>query len=65
MFGVVLAPVVEDAATKLAEETDLLIQGWQQAVSYFNELRATAFHRVPELGPLFEKPLEDAQQGQE
>ena len=34
-------------------------------MSDFNELRAIVFCRVPKLGPLFEQPPEDAQQGQE
>ena len=58
-------PIEEAAVTKLAEETDSLIQGWQKAVSAFTELRAIVFQRVPELGPLFEQPPNDAQQGQE
>ena len=62
MFGAVPMPIEEATITKLVEETDSLIQGWQQAVLDFTELRATTFRRVPELGPLFEQPLGGAQQ---
>ena len=61
MFRVVPAPLEEFVVTKITEDTDSLLQGWQQAVSAFTDLKATAFRRVPELGPLFEQPTEGTQ----
>ena len=54
--------VEEAAVTKIAAETDALLQGWQQAMTTFNELKATTFSKVSELGPLFGQQAEDAQQ---
>ena len=61
MFGAVPVHIEEADVTKIAEETDSLMQGWQQAVSAFTKLRATTFCRVLELGPLFEQPPGGAQ----
>ena len=58
MFGDVPAPLEEAVITKIAEDTDSLLQGWQQVVSAFTELKSTAFRRVSELGPLFEQPAQ-------
>lgn len=64
VFGVVPTNVREEAVTKIATETDALLQGWQQAMVTFNELKASALSKVPELGPLFEQQNEGAQQEQ-
>ena len=61
MFGTVPVNIEEAAATKITEEADSLMQGWQQAVSNFTGLKDIALRRVPELGPLFEQPLGGAQ----
>ena len=53
VFETVPAPVREAVVTKIAAEIDALLQGWQQVVTTFNELKASAFSKVPELGPLF------------
>ena len=53
VFSIVPADVGEEAITKITTETDALLQGWQQAVVTFHELKASALSKVPELGPLF------------
>ena len=64
MFGAVPANIEEAATTKITEEADSLMQGWQQAVSDFTGLKDIALRRVSELGPLFEQLLGGAQQEQ-
>ena len=55
VFGVVPPNVGEEVVTKITAETDELMQGWQQAMATFQELKASALNKVPELGPLFGK----------
>ena len=53
--------IEEVVVTKIAAEMDSLVQGWQQAMTTFNELKATVFSKVPELGPLFGQQAEGTQ----
>ena len=64
MFRAIPVHVKEAIVTKIAEETDSLLQGWKQAMSTFTKLKAIAFRRVLELGPLFEQHAEGAQREQ-
>ena len=64
VFGTVPVHIGEAAVIGIVAEIDALLQGWQQAVMTFNELKASAFSKVPELGPLFWKQTESAQQEQ-
>ena len=62
LFGAAPTPIDEAATNRIAQDTDLLMQGWQQAVATFTELRDSALRQVPELGPLFEPANGGAQQ---
>ena len=53
VFEAVPVTVGEEAVTKITIEIDTLLQGWQQVVTTFNKLKASALRKVPELGPLF------------
>ena len=54
LFGAAPTPIDEAAANRIAQDADLLMQEWQQAMATFTELRDAALRRFPELGPLFE-----------
>ena len=64
VFGVVLGNVGEEAITKIMMEMDTLLQGWQQAVVTFQELKSLALTKVPDLGPFFGQQGEGAQEEQ-
>ena len=54
VFGVVPAIARDEVVTKITAETDALLQGWQQAIETFQELKALALNKVPELGPFLD-----------
>lgn len=62
VFGVVPMNIGEEAVTKITTETNALLQGWQQAMTTFNKLKASVLSKVPDLGPLFGQQNEGAQQ---
>ena len=53
VFGSLSTVAVEKEAIQITIEMDLLMKGWQRAIDSFQELKASALTKAPELGPLF------------
>ena len=61
MFSDILPDAGEEVFTKITAETNALMQGWQQAMTTFQELKVSDLTKFPELGPLFRHPREGRQ----